>query len=76
MPERHENGDFSENRRLILYRLDRLDEAVKELQDTLNDVRTDLNSLKYRAGAWGAIAGNLPALLAAIAYFLWKGHVP
>lgn len=77
MPERnYGNGDFSEYRRLILDRLDRLDDEVNSISRTVSRIENDLTALKIRAGLWGAIAGALPGLIAAIVFYLTRGHTP
>lgn len=70
------NGDFSEYRRLILDRLDRLEDEVQGVSRTVARIENDLTALKIRAGLWGAIAGALPGLIAAVVYYLTRARLP
>ena len=59
--------------RMVIYRLDQIDEAIAELRAEVVGVRIDVATLKVKAGIWGAAAGCLPALVGALAIFLGGG---
>lgn len=74
------NG-WSRFERVIVYRLDKLDESLvgvrQELHDIRNDeiarLKVDIAMLKVKSGLWGAAAGFIPAALV-VAYVLLGGH--
>jgi hypothetical protein len=65
-----DDSNFSEYRRLILDRLDDLREDVKDLSKEMRLVEAQLLTLKVRAGLWGATAGVIPILIAAVVAYL------
>lgn len=56
--------------RMVIYRLDQIDEAIADLRAEVVGVRIDVATLKVKAGIWGAAAGCVPALVAGLAIFL------
>jgi hypothetical protein len=58
---------------MVIYRLDQIDEALADLRSEVVGVRIDVATLKVKAGIWGAAAGCIPAIVAAIAIFLTGG---
>ena len=56
--------------RMVIYRLDQIDEAIADLRAEVVGVRIDVATLKVKAGIWGAAAGCLPALGGALAIFV------
>ena len=59
--------------RMVIYRLDQIDEALTDLRAEVVGVRIDVATLKVKAGIWGAAAGCIPALVAGVAVFLGGG---
>jgi hypothetical protein len=55
----------------VLKELERLNACEERIERELREIRTDLATLKVKAGMWGAIAGLIPAL-AAILYGVMK----
>lgn len=56
---------------LVLYRLNELAKAQDRLEEKVDVLLIDVAMLKVKAGAWGAIAGMVPASLAvAVSIFL------
>ena len=56
--------------RMVIYRLDQIDEAIAELRAEVVGVRIDVATLKVKAGIWGAAAGCIPALVGVLAVFI------
>lgn len=74
MAARDANGDFESNRRLILFRLDRLDEEVSEVKASCARMELELAGLRLKASLWGAVAGAIPGLVTAAALLIkWHG---
>ena len=61
--------------KMVIYRLDQIDEAITDLRAEVVGVRIDVATLKVKAGIWGAAAGCVPALVAGVAVFLGGGGV-
>ncbi len=59
--------------RMVLYRLDQIDEAIADLRAEVVGVRIDVATLKVKAGIWGAAAGCVPALVGVAAIILGGG---
>ena len=59
--------------RMVIYRLDQIDEAIAELRAEVVGVRIDVATLKVKAGIWGAAAGCIPALVGVLAIFVGGG---
>ena len=59
--------------KMVIYRLDQIDEALTDLRAEVVGVRIDVATLKVKAGIWGAAAGCIPALVAGVAVFLGGG---
>lgn len=74
------NG-WSRFERVIVYRLDKLDqdlvgvrtEISKLRDDEISKLKIELAMLKVKSGVWGAAAGFLPAALVVI-YLVLSGH--
>lgn len=66
-------GGWSEYKRLILSKLNEIAVELKDIQDRLHEIEMDLLGMKIRAGLWGAIAGGLPSLIAALVFWFTKG---
>lgn len=52
--------------RLVLFRLDALGKDIGRLEDKVETLLIDVAMLKVKAGAWGAIAGCVPAGVAIV----------
>lgn len=59
--------------KMVIYRLDQIDEAIAELRAEVVGVRIDVATLKVKAGIWGAVAGCIPALVGVVAIFAGSG---
>lgn len=61
-------GDESwdQSRLLMFDALKRIEHRQEEMMHELNTARTEIATLKVKAGLWGAIAGAIPALIAVI----------
>ncbi len=59
--------------KMVIYRLDQIDEALADLRAEVVGVRIDVATLKVKAGIWGAAAGCVPAIVAAAAVFIGGG---
>lgn len=54
--EQIQNG-WSEYERLVMYRLDTLDAAIKNLTEKQAVTHTEVTTLQAKASMWGALAG-------------------
>ena len=61
-----ENG-WSAYERLVMDKLETLEERVDGLDEKLTLIRIDVAQLKVKAGIWGAAAGMIPAIVTALA---------
>lgn len=64
-----ENG-WSEHEKLVMYRLDELTEAVKELTEVQSKTNASVIQLQVKSSLWGGFAGLVTGGLAALAAFL------
>lgn len=55
--------------KLVTAQLAALEQKVGDIDEKLTLLRIDVAQLKVKAGLWGAAAGMVPALIAAIAVF-------
>lgn len=58
------NGEFMEYKRLIVFELQRLSDAIKELDKKQRDNRDDIIEIKVKAGIWGFIGASIPTIIA------------
>ena len=68
------NGEFNEYKRLIVYELKRLSDAIKELDRKERKNRDDIIIIKVKAGIWGLIGASIPTIIA-IALLLIKSEL-
>jgi|TARA_Y100000310_G_scaffold322161_1_gene380838 hypothetical protein len=64
-----ENGStngWNEYSRLVKHELERLNRLYERLDEKLNSCRTEIATLKGRAGAWGAAAGVIGGAIAGV----------
>jgi hypothetical protein len=52
--------------RLVLFRLDAMSTDMQRIEDKVEALLIDVAMLKVKAGAWGAVAGMIPAAVAVI----------
>ena len=52
--------------RLVLFRLDALGKDLQRVEDKVETLLIDVAMLKVKAGAWGALAGCVPAAVAIV----------
>lgn len=66
--EEGSNGDWDENRKLVLWRLQAIDRRLVGLERSVTALSTQVSSLTIRASIMGGLAGLLVAgIVAAIA---------
>jgi hypothetical protein len=68
-PTAPRNG-WSEYEKLVLWRLDALDERMGHVEATGRRTENKVTELKVRAGLWGILAGSIPGLVAALVFWL------
>lgn len=56
-----DNGEWGENRKMVLYRLQNIDERLLALWDKVESLDRHLTTLSVRASVWGGLAGLLMA---------------
>lgn len=64
---------WSAYEKLVLDKLDTLDERMTSLEDGVVLVRIDVAKLKVKAGLWGGIAGLIPAVIGVAMIFISGG---
>jgi hypothetical protein len=52
-----------EYRKLILSELERVSRELRDLNQKVSDIHTEIAMLKVKSGLWGALAGAIPALV-------------
>ena len=62
-------NDWMEYRQYIVRKLEEQSAELTEIRDQVTLMRIDLAMLKVRAGAWGALAGAIPAAIALLAIY-------
>jgi hypothetical protein len=67
------NGDngWEEYKRVVLHRLECIENKQSEFSLKIHEVRMDIKSLRVKSGVWGAIAGLIPVAVALV-WFLMK----
>lgn len=63
----NETNGWSAYEKLVMSKLETLEDRVDAIDDKLTLVRIDVAGLKIRAGIWGAGAGMIPALVTSLA---------
>lgn len=61
-----EEEGWSRYEKLVLHRLNQVDERLEHLEESVVLMRIELAQRKVRAGLWGAMAGAIPALVAIV----------
>lgn len=59
------NG-WSVYEKLVIHRLNTVDEQLKEIEEQVLLMRIELAQRKVKAGLWGAAAGSIPAIATAV----------
>ena len=67
MSESHEGNGWSVHQKLVMDKLEGLEQGQKELTEAVASIKTDIAVQKAKAGMWGAIAGAIPAIV----IFIW-----
>ena len=62
-------GGWSRYEKLVLHRLDDVDERLGHLEEAVVLMRIEWAQRKVKAGLWGALAGAIPATVAVILLF-------
>lgn len=65
----NEQTGWSAYEKLVLDRLDTLDDRVGNVEAQIVLARIDIATLKVKAGMWGAVAGMVPAIIAVVSVF-------
>lgn len=65
-----EQGDWNEYQRLVMGKLESLEKGQHETNAKLNQLTTDMEVTKVKAGLWGFLAGAIPAALAMLIHLL------
>ena len=65
-----DNDDYSEDRKLILYRLDKIDERLDHMHASVDRLAGKVARLDKRSASLGFLAGSVPAI-AALAKAFW-----
>lgn len=65
----NESNGWSAYERLVMDKLDTLEEELHGLDEKVTLLRIDVAQLKIKAGVWGAVAGMVPALIASFVAF-------
>lgn len=71
---------WNEYKLLVLEQIERLSKQVTNLEakvdgfraDDMGNVKVEIALLKQKAGLWGAIAGMIPAAIAALVWYVSK----
>lgn len=63
---------WREYRKLILKQLEDLTDAVKETQEEVSSMRSEISMLKVKSGVWGALGAAVPILIAMVIWLLTK----
>lgn len=58
-----DGDDWDQWRNHVLSELRRLGETCEDIQKSLVHVRSDIATLKVKAGAWGLVAGCVPVAI-------------
>jgi hypothetical protein len=61
-----EANGWNEWSRHVLAELERNNDELKELRSALEGIRVEIATLKVKAGVWGAAAGLIPTIAAAL----------
>lgn len=64
---------WSAYEKLVLDKLQSLEEGQDDLRSEMVAVRIDIATLKVKAGLWGAVAGTVPAIAMALVAFVSGG---
>jgi len=70
MENNPEGNGWPEYRREVMSAIRDLKQDVKELRAKVDGIGSDVTGLKLKAGAWGFVAGGIPAAIATIWYLV------
>ena len=59
-----ENGDWREYKKLVISEIDRLSVHIGSLEKKIDNLRSDVVTLKIKSGVWGLMAGLIPVTIA------------
>lgn len=71
-PNDNHLGGWNEYQRLVMDRLNSLKTGQEAMATEVSALRTEMAVLKVKAGAWGALAGAIPAGLGLLIHFLFN----
>lgn len=69
-----EGNGWSQYQRLVLDKLEHIDQRLTALEEAQVLVRIDVAKLNVKAGLWGGLAGFIPASLIVVVNILNGGH--
>ena len=67
----HKNG-WSEYQKLVLHRLDSLDNRVSKIEDKLSDMENHITGLRWKAKTMGAFFGAMAGCIPFIMSWIWS----
>lgn len=59
-----EHGDWSEYQRLVMSKLETLEQGQHDTNEKLQALTTEMAVMKVKSGLWGFLAGTVPAAIA------------
>jgi hypothetical protein len=59
-----EPSDWNQYQRLVMNKLETLEQGQKEMNAHLGDLTTEMAVMKVKSGLWGFLAGTVPAAIA------------
>jgi hypothetical protein len=69
----NETGGWSAYEKLVMNKLETLEERIDAVDEKVVLLRIDVAQLKVKAGIWGAAAGMIPALVTGLAVLVGGG---
>ena len=69
-----DNGDWDEWRRLVLDKLNRLEDGQESARAERAELLTEVAVMKARAGVMGALAGSIPVAVMLLLEYFSKKH--
>lgn len=65
----NEQSGWSSYEKLVMDKLETLEEDIVALNEQVTLMRIDIAQLKIKAGIWGGVAGMVPAVVGVLAIF-------
>ena len=64
-----EDNGWSKYEKMVIDKLDDLDDKFSGIEDKLTQIQVDIATLKVKAGVWGGIGGLIPAIIAIVMFY-------